>query len=141
MINLRSITLLCTIGISLIIVVSILGIAHLSANSNLSADQNNVRASLQSGNSPTGSFKILNHQMTKPILSKEVVKGQVKNEGPDKLCYATINVYFYKNKNLVYSGTINLSNIAPGEIRDFEVPYRGPDNSPDSYDVAIGSYL
>ena len=141
MVNLRSITLLCSIGMSLIIVTSILGLAHLTANQNLGANQNNVRSSLQNVNPSSENLKILNHQMTKPLFGSELVKGQVKNIGPTLLRYATINVNFYKNGNLIYTGSVTLNNIAPGEVKDFEVAYRGPDNSPDSYDLSLDSIL
>lgn len=141
MVNLRSITLLCSIAVSLLVVISILGLAHLTANYNLSADQNNVRASLQNGNPSSGTLTILNHQMKKPIFGNEIVKGQVQNTGSGQLRYASINVNFYKDGKLIYSGSTTLNCIAPGEIRDFEVAYRGPDNSPDSYDIASGPSL
>ncbi len=137
----RSITLLCSITVSLLVVISVLGLAHLNANSNLSVDQNNLRAALQGENPSSGSLTILNHQITKPIFGNEMVKGQVKNTGSGSLRYATIKVNFYKEGNLVYSGSTTLNNIAPDEIMDFEVAYRGPDNSPDSYDIAPGPSL
>jgi len=139
MVKLRSATLLCSIGMSLIIVISILGLSHLTANSNLSVDQNDVRKSLQSGNQSSESIEFLNHEMNKPIFGKETVKGKIKNVGVIKLRYTTINVNFYKNGNLIYSDSASLKDIAPGETKDFEITYRGPDSSPDSYDIALGA--
>ncbi len=141
MVNLQSVTLLCSIAVSLLVVISILGIANITANYNLGADQNNIRASLQNGNPSGGSITVLNHQMTKPILGNEIGKGQIKNTGSSQIRYATIKVTFYKDGNLIYSGSTNLNDIAPGETRGFEVAYRGSDNSPDSYDVTLGPYL
>lgn len=141
MINLRSITLLCLIGLSLFIVTSVLGIAHTNLNSSLNNDQSNVRAYLQSGNPTGGSLKILNSEITKPLFSKDTVKGQVQNTGPSTICYATVNVNFYKNGNLVYCGSTTLDNIAPYEIQNFEVSYQGFEDSPDSYNVVLGSSL
>ena len=141
MVNLHGITLLCSIAVSLLVVISILGLAHLTVNNNLDADQNNVRTSLQNENPSIGSIKILNHQMTKPILGNEIVKGQIKNTGSGQIRYATIKVNFYKDGNLIYSGSINLNDIASGETSSFEVTYEGPDDSPDSYDIALGPSL
>lgn len=139
MIYLRSITLLCSIGMSLIIVVSILGLVHLTGNSNVNADQKSVRISLQDENPSSGSLKILNHHMTKTLFGDWIVKGQAKNVGSGQLRYATINVNFYKNGNLLYSSFANLNSLAPGETKDFEVAYQGHNNLPDSYDAALGS--
>lgn len=139
MINLRSTTLLCSIGIVLIVVVSIFGLINLTANSNVNADQNNVREALQNENPSSGSLKILDNQMTKTSAGSWIVKGQAKNAGSGPLRYATINVNFYKNGDLIYTSFANLKNMAPGETKDFEVTYHGPDNSPDSYDTSLGS--
>lgn len=138
MVNLQSITLLCSIAVSLLVVISILGLAHLNTSYNLNLDQNNVRASLQNGNISSGNLKILNHQITKPIFGNEIVKGQVKNTGSGLIRYATITVNFYKEGRFICSSSINLLNIAPDEIRDFEVPYQGHNSSPDSYEIASG---
>lgn len=139
MINLRSITLLCSIGISLIVVVSILGLVQLTENSEVRANQNDVRAALQDDNPSSGSLKILNHLMEKTSSGDWIVKGHAKNVGSGNLRYATINVNFYKNGNLLYSSFANLGSIAPGETKDFEITYRGLGDSPDSYDAALGS--
>lgn len=141
MINLRSATLLCSTGLCLIIVTGALGLAHLNLNLNLNNDQNNVRTSLQSGNPSSGNLKILNYEMTKPFFSKDAVKGQVQNTGSGTIRYATINVNFYKNGNLIYRGSTTLTNIAPNEIKNFEIEYQGSDNLPDSYNVELGPNL
>ena len=140
MINLKSATLLCSVGLASFTVIIILGLAHLNINSSLSNDQNNVRAALQGENSPNGSLKLLNDQMVKPIFGNWVVKGQVENTGSGESRYAAIEVNFYKNGNLLYSNTANLNNIAPGETKDFEVTYQGS-SSPDSYTVTSGQSL
>ncbi|BAP61344.1 hypothetical protein MMMIC1C10_18270 [Methanococcus maripaludis] len=141
MIHLRSATLLCSIGLVSLVVISILGITHLNTNSTLSNDQNDVRTALQNGNPSSGNLKILNHQMTKSIFGNWIVKGQVENTGSSELRYATIEVNFYKNGNLLYTNPVNLNSIAPGETKDFEVIYKGSDSSPDSYSVVLGPYL
>ena len=141
MINLRSATLLCSIGLCLIIVTGALGLAHLNLNLNLNNDQNNVRTSLQSGNPSSGNLKILNYEMTKSFFSKDAVKGQVQNTGSGTIRYATINVNFYKNGNLIYRGSTTLTNIAPNEIKNFEIEYQGSGNLPDSYNVELGPNL
>lgn len=141
MVNLRSITLLCSTGLCLIIVIGILGLAHLNLNLSLNDDQNNVRTTLQSENTEAGNLKILNDEIIKPIFSKDTVKGQVQNTGSGTIRYATVNVNFYKNGNLVYIGSKTLTNIAPGEIRNFEIEYQGSGNSPDSYNIILGPSL
>ena len=137
MINLRSITFLCSTGLVLLAVISILGLAHLNINSNLNNEQHNVRAALQDGNTSSGSLKILNDQMTKPIFGDWMVKGQVENTGSYELRYATISTDFYKNGRLLNTNSINLNNIASGETKNFEVKYQGSDDSPDSYTVTL----
>lgn len=139
MINLRSITFLCSIGISLIIVASILGYVHLITNQNVNADQNSIRIALQNKNPSSGSIKILNQYMTKTSSGDWIVKGQAQNVGSGQLRYTSINVNFYKNGNIIYSGFASLSSIAPDEIKDFQVVYPIQNNSPDSYDVSLGS--
>lgn len=141
MVNLRSITLLCSTGLCLIIVIGILGLAHLNLNFSLNDDQNNVRTTLQSENTEVGNLKILNDEITKPIFSKDTVKGQVQNTGSGTIRYATVNVNFYKNGNLIYIGSKTLTNIAPSEIRSFEIEYQGSGNLPDSYNIVLGSSL
>lgn len=142
MINLRSATFLCSTGLILIAVIIVLGLAHLNTNLNLSSDQDTVRAAVQNENPSSGSIKILNHQMTKPMFGNWKVKGQVKNIGSDQLRYAAITVNFYdKNGNLLYFSSVNLNNIDPGETKDFEVIYQGPDTPPDSYKLDLGPSL
>jgi hypothetical protein len=138
---LRSITLLCSIGLCLIIVTGVLGLAHLNLNLNLNNDQNSVRTSLQSGNPSIGNLKILNEKITKPIFSKDTVKGQVQNTGSGTIRYAAVNVNFYKNGNLIYRGTTTLTNIIPNETRNFEIEYQGSGNSPDSYNITLETSL
>lgn len=137
----RSITLLCSIGLCLIIVTGVLGLAHLNLNLNLNNDQNSVRTSLQSGNPSIGNLKILNEKITKPIFSKDTVKGQVQNTGSGTIRYAAVNVNFYKNGNLIYRGTTTLTNIIPNETRNFEIEYQGSGNSPDSYNITLETSL
>ncbi len=139
MIILRSVTFLGTVGIVLIVVISILGFFNLNINSNVNDDQNNIRQALQDQNPSNGSLKILNHQMTKTLSGEWTVKGTAKNVGSGTLQYVTINVNFYKNGYLFYSNFANLHSIAPGETKDFEVTCRGPNSSPDSYDLSLGS--
>ncbi len=139
MINLRSITFLCSIGISLIIVISVLGFTHLIINPNVNTDQNNIRLALQNENPSSGSIKILNQHMEKTSSGEWVVKGQAQNVGSGQLRYASINVNFYKNGDIVYSSFASLSSVAPGEIKTFKVVYPIQNNSPDSYDVSLGS--
>lgn len=139
MINLRSITLLCSIGIVLIMVVSILGFAHLNTNSNVNTDQNNIRLALQNENPSSGSIKILNQHMEKTSSGDWIVKGQAQNVGSGQLRYTSIDVNFYKNENIIYTSSAILSSMAPGEIKDFQVVYHNQNNSPDSYDVSLGS--
>lgn len=139
MINLRSITLLCSIGIILIMVVSVLGLVNLTTNSNVNTDQNNIRLALQNENPSSGSIKILNQQMTKTSYGDWIVKGQAQNVGSGQLRYTSINVNFYKNENIIYTSSAILSSMAPGEIKNFQVVYPDQNNSPDSYDVSLGS--
>jgi hypothetical protein len=77
--------------------------------------------------------------MTKTSSGDWIVKGQVQNVGSGQLRYTSINVNFYKNGNIIYSGFASLSSIAPDEIKDFKVVYPIQNNSPDSYDVSLGS--
>ena len=141
MVNLQGITLLGSIGLCLIIVTCTLGLAHLNLNFNSNNDGNNIRTSLQNGNNQIKDLKILNYEIIKPIFSKDTVKGQVQNTGSSTIRYATVKINFYKDKNLVYRGSTTLTNMAPGEIKNFEIEYQGSGNSPDSYDVVLDSYL
>ena len=136
MIDLRSITILCSIALSMLVVLSIMGIANLNINSNLTNDQNNVREALADKNSQQESLIILKHQLSKTFMGNWVVKGQVINSGTNKINYAIINVNFFdKNGNLLYSGPVNINDIKPGEKKDFEVDYYGSNDKLDSYKI------
>ncbi len=131
----RSIELLCLSVVALFALITIYGFANLNTASNLTTDQNNIRSMLSNDNPSEGTLKILNHQMTKMILGNWVVKGEAKNIGSNKLIYSTINVSFFdKNDNLIYSSSTSLKNIAPGEIKNFEIVYQGQ-GVPDSYKI------
>lgn len=131
----RSIELLCLSVVALFTLITIYGFANLNTASNLATDQNNIRSMLSNDNPSEGTLKILNHQMTKMILGNWVVKGEAKNIGSNKLIYSTINVSFFdKNDNLIYSSSTSLKNIAPGEIKNFEIIYQGQ-GVPDSYKI------
>lgn len=133
----RSIEFLCVSVVVLFTLVTIYGFANLNSESNIATDQNNLRSMISNDNSPDANLKILNHQLIETILDNWVVKGQAKNIGSNKIIYSTINVYFYdQNENLLYSSSTSLKNIAPDEIRDFEVPYQGS-MKPNSYRLEI----
>lgn len=133
----RSIEFLCLSVVALFALVTIYGFANLNTESNLATDQNNLRSMLSNDDPSDGNLKILNHQLIKTILNDWIVKGKAKNIGSNKIIYSTINVYFYdQNENLLYSSSTSLKNIAPDEIRDFEVPYQGS-MTPNSYRLEI----
>ena len=133
----RSIEFLCLSVVVLFTLFTIYGFANLNSESNLATDQNNLRSKLSNNDLSDGNLKILNHQMVKTILNKWTVKGEAKNTGSNKIIYSTITAYFYdQNENLLYSSSTSLKNIAPDEIRDFEVPYQGS-MKPNSYKLEI----
>ena len=116
MINLRSITILCSVTMSMFVVISIMGVANLSIDSNMNADQNNLLEALDDKNSNSGNLEIINHQISKTFMGNWVVKGQVINSGVKKIEYAIIKVNFLdKNGTLLYSGPVNINDIKPGE--------------------------
>ena len=137
MINLRSITILCSVAMSIFVVISIMGVANLSIDSNMNADQNNIREALADKNSNSRNLEIINHQISKTFLGKWIVKGQVINSGVKKIEYAIIKVNFLdKNGNILYSGPVNINDINPGEKKNFEVSYYGPIDKLNSYKIA-----
>ena len=132
----RSISLLFSIAISMIVVASILGMINLSDNSNFTSDQNNIREAFANKNTQQGSLLILNHQMKKTFMGNWVVKGQVVNSGTNNINYAIITVDFFDSSgNLLYSGPVNVNDIKSGEKKDFEVNYYGPQNKFSSYRI------
>lgn len=134
--NLRSVTILCSIATSIIIVSSILGMVNLSIDSNQAANPNNIRNALGEENSQHGNLIIIKQRMSKTFMGNWVVKGEVMNSGAIKINFAVINVNFFdSNGNLLYSGPVNINNIDPGEKRDFEVNYYGPEDKLDSYKI------
>lgn len=131
----RSIEFICVGVIALFTLLTIYGFTNLNSETNLAIDQNNVREVLSDKSQSEGNLNILNHQMTKTIFGNWVVKGQVKNTGSGKILYSTITVNFFdKNGNLIYLSSTSLKDIAPGEIKDFEVNYQGS-TSPASYNL------
>jgi len=98
------------------VVISIMGVANLSIDSNMNADQNNLLEALDDKNSNSGNLEIINHQISKTFMGNWVVKGQVINSGVKKIEYAIIKVNFLdKNGTLLYSGPVNINDIKPGE--------------------------
>jgi len=137
MIPLRSITLLCSIAMSMLVAMSILGLLNLSIGSNVTADQNDVRQSLGQQNYKQGSLQVLNTQISKTLMGNMVIKGQVMNYGTVKINYAVINVDFVdKNGNILYSGPVSINDINPGEKKDFEVTYYGPEDKLYSFRIS-----
>lgn len=133
----NSITLLLSIGVSTIIAISVFGLINLNNDNSITNDQINLRNAIQEGNPFTGNIKLLNDHLEKPLFSNWKVKGQVQNSGSSKIIYCLINVNFLgKSGNLLYSNSIKLNNIKPGEIKNFEVDYKG-DTAPDSYKIEL----
>lgn len=117
----------------------ILGLINVNDNFSVANDQKNVRTMLQDANPSNESLKILNHQITKPVLSNWMVKGQVKNYGPLEIRYSLINIDFFDEKGIdLNSSSIKLYNIQPGEVKDFEVEYDG-NKEPKSYELELST--
>ena len=136
MIYLRSITLLCSVAMSIFVVLSIMGLAKLSIDSNIGDDQNDVRDSLNNINHPYVGLKVLNHKLSKTFIGSWVVKGQIINNGAKEIPYAIINIDFFdKSGNLLYSGPVTINDIKPGEKKGFEVNYYGPKDKLKSYTI------
>lgn len=121
----------------MIIATSVFGLINLNNDNSIINDQINIREAIQEGNPSTGNIKLLNDRLEKPLFSNWKIKGQVQNTGPSKIIYCLINVNFLeKNGNILYSNSIKLNNIKPGEIKNFEVDYKG-NTTPDSYKIEI----
>jgi hypothetical protein len=124
----------------MIIAVTVFGLINLNNDSSIGNDQNNVRAMLQEPNNSINNLKILNLEMTKPLFSNWIVKGQVENLGSLEIIHSMININFFdKYGNYLNSSSIKLNNLQPGEIRDFEVKYQG-DIAPNSYKIESNAY-
>jgi hypothetical protein len=127
-------------GISIIIAGSIFGLINLSNNeSNVNNGPNDVRAMLQEENPSTGTIKLLNHKLEKPLFSNWKVKGRVQNSETSIVQFCFINIYFLdKNGNHLNSSSIRIDDIQRGEIKNFEVEYKG-DIEPDSYKIELSA--
>jgi hypothetical protein len=124
----------------MIIAVSILGLISLNSDFSISNDQNKVRAMIQNSDSSTGSVKILNHQMIKSIFGNWIVKGKVEKIGSLQNRYSIINVNFFdKEGTFLNSSSTKLYDLKPGEIKDFEVEYKG-NVDPESYKIELNTY-
>lgn len=131
----NSVTFLCSVGLSLTIALSILGLSHINDDYRISADQNNVRKIVQEQNSQNVDLKILNHKLTKPIFSNWKVEGKIQNSGNSQIRYSVININFFDEKgNLLNLNSTKLNNLKPREIKDFEVEYKGKID-PTSYTI------
>jgi hypothetical protein len=124
----------------MIIAVTVLGLINLNNDSSIGNDQNNVRAMLQEPNNSINNLKILNLEMTKPLFSNWIVKGQVENLGSLEIIHSIININFFdKYGNYLNSSSIKLNNLQPQGIREFEVKYQG-DKAPNSYKIESNAY-
>ncbi len=136
MIYLRSTTLLCSVAMSMLVVLIIMGLAKLSIDSNIGDDQNDIRDTLNNINQPSEGLKVLNHKLLKTFIGNWVVKGQIINKGTREIPYAIINIDFFdKSGNLLYSGPVTINDIKPGEKKGFEVNYYGPKDKLNSYKI------
>jgi hypothetical protein len=127
--------------LSLIVALGILGLINVNDNFSVANDQKNVRTILQDANPSNESLKILNHQMTKPVLGNWRVEGQVKNHGPLEIRYFLINIDFFDEKGInLNSSSIKLYNIQPGEVKDFEIEYSG-NKEPKSYKLELSTHM
>ncbi|WP_414468917.1 FxLYD domain-containing protein [Methanobacterium sp. ACI-7] len=137
----NSITLLCSLGISTILALSILGLVNLFDDSNIMNDQKNVRVMLQNNDYSSGNIKILNQGMVKPVFSNWIVKGKIKNTGSSIIKTTIISANFYdKESKLLNSSSLSLNNLNSGETRDFEMEYNGKID-PDSYKLELKNYI
>ncbi|MGB9937617.1 MAG: FxLYD domain-containing protein [Methanobacterium sp.] len=133
----NSTTLLCSIGISIIVAAGALSLVS-SNNANIMTNNgNDVRTIVQNTDSTTQKAQILNHQLTKPLFNNWEVKGQIKNLGNTKNYYYIINVQFFdKNGKYLNSSYTKIYNLEPGETKDFEVDYQG-NTDPGSYNIEL----
>ena len=140
MVYLNSAVFLCSLGIIVIIAVSILGLIGINDNFSVGNDQKNVRAMLQDPSSSTGNVKLLNHKLDKPFFGNWVVKGQIEKTGSLNERYSIINVIFLnKDGNILNSSSIKIESLKNGEIKDFEVEYHGSID-PASYKIELNTY-
>ncbi|MGZ7068793.1 MAG: hypothetical protein ACXVHT_10845 [Methanobacterium sp.] len=140
MVTLNGITFLCTVGVTIVIAVSVMGMIFSNGDYSITSDQKNVREIMESGNTYTDSVKILNQHLEKPFFSNWIVKGQVEKLGFSNEMYSMITVTFLdKYGNSLNSSSVKIDKLNNGEIKDFEVKYYGKID-PDSYKIEINSY-
>lgn len=125
------------IGSFALILVTLTGALSLVNINNYFAQNNTNENSVQTID-PQKDVKILNDQMVKTESAKWMVNGQAQNTGKYKIRYVSITVNFYdKQGHLLYSTFDAKSYVDPGEIWNFEVPYR-KSITPYTYSIKIG---
>lgn len=140
MVYLNSAVFLCSVGIIMIISLSILGFISINNSSGIGTDQKSVRAMLQGPSSSTGSLKLINHRLNKPFFSNWVVNGQLEKIDSLSERFSIINVIFLdKDGNILNSSSTKIENIKTGEIKDFKVEYHGSID-PASYKIELNTY-
>ena len=125
------------VGLFALIVFALAGVLNL-ANINTYFAENSTNENDTQTIDPQDDIKILNDQMTKTNSSNYIISGQAQNTGQYKMRYVSITINFYdKLGHLLYSSFDAKSYINPGEIWNFEVPYR-KSTIPYSYSVKVG---
>jgi hypothetical protein len=124
------------IGSFILFIFALAGVLNL-VNINNNFAENNINGSSIQIIDPQKDIKILDDQMVK-TTGKITVSGHAQNTGHYNMKYVSITVNFYDKKgNLLYSSFDGRSRITPGEIWNFEVPYR-KSGTPYYYKVEIG---
>lgn|GEM_PF-4686174 len=125
------------IGSLALILLALVGVLNLvNINNNFAGNSAN-ESSVQIID-PQKDVKILDDQMVKTGPVSITVSGHAQNTGQYNMKYVSITVDFYdKMGNLLYSSFDGKSRITPGEIWNFEVPYR-KSGIPYYYKVEIG---
>lgn len=140
MVTLDGITFLASVGVSIIVAASIIGLINMNGESCLGDQQKNVREMVQNGNLQAVGVKILNHQMTKPLLSNWIVRGQVEKSGGIDERYSMVTVIFLdEGGNPLNSSSTRIDRMMSGEIKDFEVPYHGS-GDPMTYKIELSTF-
>lgn len=137
MIKLHGINFICSVALCIILSASVLGLVNLSRDYSADNGQINIRNAINNPKMEYGGLIISNDKLEKHLLGNWVVKGQIQNTGSVQVSYYLVNINFFdKNGNYLNSSSNNLKNIKAGEIRDFEVEFKG-NVDPDSYKIEL----
>ena len=136
----NSITFIASVGLTLTILLGILGLIHITNDFNMSTDQSYVRTMVQEQNNQNKDVEILNQELTKPLFGNWKVEGKIQNSGTSQIRYSVISIKFLDERGiLLNSSSTKLNNLKPGEVRDFKVDYRGKID-PSSYNLETRAF-